>query len=808
MSRIVRDKKPSAPSSTQRPSGTIRASHPTENPASGEVAIANHFPPDDGQDTATRLRAVVANAPIILFATDRDGLLTVCDGHSLDAMGKKPGELLGQSAGALLSGLSFTGGGLSEGPPMTGEQMLRRALDGVHLRGQTVIGDRTFDTRLIPRIGGEGGGEIVGVIGVSTEVTERVQAERALADEQRRLVATLQSIGEGVVATDASGRVTQINPVAEDLCGVARRDALGKQLEDVVALVTEQGEPPVGLGARDGRADGAWRTPLTRNDLFLVGRDGRRRAVAATRTTIRDEAGHDGGTVVVLRDMREEAGFRAVIETSPELIIVRATDGRILYVNGAVVSRLGFDASRDVIGRPFAELLHEDDRAVAVEPLPSASAPPVGGPLRLMRKDGEIVHTEKVVMPLVFDGEPAVVVVARDVTERNDIEAQLLRADRMSALGTLAAGVAHEINNPLTYMLVNVELVQRRLRALAASDPAGNTSRIVAPLVEALSHAAEGATRVRAIVRSLATFSRGDLDQRGVIDVRSVVESSIQMAMHEIRHRARVVRVLKEVPPVEANEARLGQVFLNLLVNAAHAIPEGDSTDHEIRVQTDVDAEGRVTVEISDTGRGIAPDVLPRVFDPFFTTKPVGEGSGLGLSISLGTVKSLGGDLQVESRVGKGTLFRVLLPSARGWPKASNCPTTGSFVVRRRVLIVDDDEQVRGALARALEDEHDVETVAEGREALDRLTGGARFDLVICDLLMPGMTGMDFYGEVLRVAPELIGDIVFMTGGACTPRARAFVESIGNRCVEKPIDLVKLREILRTRGARDRSSFV
>src|SRR5258708_6272365 len=175
----------------------------------------------------------------------------------------------------------------------------------------------------------------------------------------------------------------------------------------------------------------------------------------------------------------------------------------------------------------------------------------------------------------------------------------------MAALGTLSAGVAHEINNPLTYLLVNLEHVLRRLRAASASDdPVGELAAGVnggglAGLARSLQQAVEGANRVRQIVRDLLTFAQGNVEQRGMVDVRGIVESATQMAWHEIRHRARLVRSLAEVPPIEANEARLGQVFLNLLVNAAQAIPEGQADVHEVRVSTRTDDHGKAVVEVS-----------------------------------------------------------------------------------------------------------------------------------------------------------------------------------------------------------------
>src|SRR5579884_608919 len=290
-----------------------------------------------------------------------------------------------------------------------------------------------------------------------------------------------------------------------------------------------------------------------------------------------------------------------------------------------------------------------------------------------------------------------------DAAERSARQHRLVQRDRMAALGTLAAGVAHEINNPLTYLLVNVEHVLRRVRAASASDdPIAELTQDgtggLSGLAQSLQHAVEGANRVRQIVRDLLTFAQGNVEQRGPVDVRGILESATQMAWHEIRHRARLVKSFAEVPPVDANEARLGQVFLNLLVNAAQAIPEGQANRHEIRVATRTNDDGYAVVEVSDTGTGIAPEHLPRIFDPFFTTKGEG-GTGLGLSISLGTIKALGGDIRVTSSPQQGTTFQVLLPPAKPW--RGTAPSSSHDVralPRRRLLVVDDERLVGEAI--------------------------------------------------------------------------------------------------------------
>jgi signal transduction histidine kinase len=379
---------------------------------------------------------------------------------------------------------------------------------------------------------------------------------------------------------------------------------------------------------------------------------------------------------------------------------------------------------------------------------------------------------------------------------RQKLQDQLVIADRMSAVGTLAAGVAHEINNPLAYVMSNLDLIAEEIQTLAG----GSSSSRIPELADMVNEARQGAERVRKIVRGMKTFARADEERRAPLDVKAVLELSINMAFHEIRHRARVVKDYGAVPLVEADEARLGQVFLNLLVNAAHAIPEGQVDKNEIRIVTRTHLSGRVVVEVRDTGRGIPPEVLRRVFDPFFTTKDIGQGTGLGLSICRNLVVAMGGEIVAESDPGKGTTFRVTLPPAgpeRPEEKKER-PTSRPPEGRRgHVLVVDDDPMIGATLRRALQKEHEVTLVTDGREALDLLLGGQSFDVILCDLMMPNMTGMELHAELSRRLPEVVVRMVFVTGGAFTPAGRGFLDSVPNQRLEKPFAPQNLRALVR-----------
>ncbi len=241
-------------------------------------------------------------------------------------------------------------------------------------------------------------------------------------------------------------------------------------------------------------------------------------------------------------------------------------------------------------------------------------------------------------------------------------QAQLLFADRLASVGQLAAGVGHEINNPLAYVISNLHFIHKEVARTKGTPAPGELEE----LLTAIADAREGAERVRLIVQDLKQLSRPDESGSGPVDMVAVLRRTMKLASHEIRRRARLVEDLGELPPVQGSGAGLGQVFLNLLLNAAHAIPEGKVESNEIRVKARWEAPERVVVEVSDTGRGIAPEHLERIFEPFFTTKPVGEGTGLGLSVCHGILQAHGGEIHVESEPGRGATFRVSLKAQVG----------------------------------------------------------------------------------------------------------------------------------------------
>jgi two-component system cell cycle sensor histidine kinase/response regulator CckA len=388
---------------------------------------------------------------------------------------------------------------------------------------------------------------------------------------------------------------------------------------------------------------------------------------------------------------------------------------------------------------------------------------------------------------------------AHEVTPESDPRSskRWSSAERMASLGRLAAGVAHEINNPLAYVLGSIELLERGLSEIGSLHPdAARTGEIIFDAQSALSNAKDGVERIRSIVKDLTTFSRAVPDSRRPVDVEAVLESTLKLAWNELRHRVRVVKNFGGVPELLGDESRLAQVFVNLILNASQAIPDGQQG--VLRISTSSEG-GRVSVCVEDDGIGIAPEDLPYVFEPFFTTHTGSGGAGLGLAICRNVVTALGGTITVTSEPDVGTRFTVTLQAsgaveasdegnrARSWDRVKS---------RARILIIDDEPLLGQTLRFAFQDKHDVEVASSGREALERLSSDCDYDLVLCDLMMPDVSGEHVYRAVTERAPGLLPRFVFMTGGAFTERAQDFLAHFAGRQLEKPFNIDEVELLL------------
>lgn len=516
---------------------------------------------------------------------------------------------------------------------------------------------------------------------------------------------------------------------------------------------------------------------------------------------------HDPDPVAAELDL-----LRFLVDRMPAMIAYWDADQRCRFANRAYEKWFAVNPS-DLVGTTLEELLgpiyrlnlpYIEGALRGEEQLFEREIPdPAGGPPR---------QSQAHYLPDVVDGVVrGFCVLVVDITRRKNAEdavstmtRRLQLAERLSSLGTLAAGVAHEINNPLAVVMTNLELA---LEGAAAEPNDSQDER------GALERAMLGARRVRDVVTKMKLLARGEGTSDVVADVVECLERSIVASAHALRYRGKLVCDFHPVDPVDADPAQLSQVFVHLLANAADALDETKASTNEVHISTRTD-EVDVVVEIRDTGHGVPESIVDRIFEPFFTTKDIGAGMGLGLSVAHGIVRSLGGSLSVESRVGVGSRFFVRLPK-RGpasspalFPSPPRSEPTEPVAApdapsrkRLAVLLVDDDEELGEVLQQVLATECDVTLLHDGREAIARLVSPrSHFDLVVCDLMMPEVSGMDVFEETCRARPDLANRFVFMTGGAFTSRSRAFVQSIRAPLLAKPFEMNVLRDLVATYG--------
>jgi signal transduction histidine kinase/CheY-like chemotaxis protein len=543
------------------------------------------------------------------------------------------------------------------------------------------------------------------------------------------------------------------------------------------------------------------------DDMVIERPDGAHVDVRAYGIPVRDKAERITHVIVAFLDISREARaeheretiearLRFAVDHAPIVIWAIDNDGVVTLSEGAGLSALGV-RSGELVGQSLFELYKDH--------------PAIPGYIRRGLAGEALVYTVSVgqaaydtwLTPL-RDSSGAmtgVLGLSNDVSEVRRLQAKVVQDDRVRAMGTLAASVAHEINNPLTYILGGLSGLERGLQRLRDLPGADDLVRAAAlGLVDELGPVRRGVERIATVTRDLKTFSRPDDTRLEPVDLRGVVEAALKLSRKEIEARARLRLSLDIVPPVRGNEARLVQVAMNLVMNAAQSLAEGDPARDEVTVATRGEGDS-VVLEVSDTGAGVAPADRDRIFEPFVTTKPIGEGTGLGLFVCRNVVRGLGGDVTVHDRPGGGALFRVTLPAATA-AAAEPASVSPAPATTGHVVVIDDDPLVCATLVGQLEHGgFHAKGITEPRTAVAALMAGEPFDLAYCDLMMDGTTGMDIAAEIEARDPERARRLVFMTGGAFLPRAADFMAAQPERCVEKPFDVVSetRRRLARTR---------
>ena len=764
--------------------------------------------PETEYDDITRLAAAIAGTPIALVSLVDAERQWFKSRHGLDARETARqvsfcGHAVAERAELVVRDAALDPR-FADNPLVLGDPKIRfyagipLTMDSGHVLGTVCVIDR------MPRELSAHQLEILRTLGRHVvTLLELRRRTKALEAASRQVASYRQFFGTSldlmlIEDTLAGGRV--YNPAWERLMGWTSAELSTLPLAalvhpDEVQRFHELPQRASTLECRVRHKDGAWiwigwSTTTVSGINYWTGRDIRDAQQRLAELTARD-----------VRLEASEIQLRAIVEALREGVVMQDATGAIVEHNSAAEHLLGLsgDALR---GRTSVDTrwhsLREDGTPFPGDEHPAMVSLRTGLPLSdiVMGLRGTGPGTTWLSInsqPLHRSSETkpyAVITTFRDITGQRlaaERERVLARHERLLTTGTLAAGVGHEINNPLSYLTMNIDHARDEVLALGGGSPSGRLRDIT----EILGEAREGADRIRTIVRGLRSLVRED-GPVASMELAPVVEMALNIAMHELRGRASVLVELDGAPAVLADEPRLTQVLVNLLVNAGQAFTAPNPMVNHVHVRW-CSRGDQVGILVEDNGPGIDDATQARIFDPFFTTKPPGVGTGLGLAISHSIVTALGGTLSCTSQPGRGASFCVLLAQPpRSGPSEQPAAAPGS---RPSVLVIDDEASVVRGLVRLLRTDFEVTGESDPVQAWGRFVSGERFDVVFCDVMMPMLSGLELVERVRGLAPAQADRFVFVTGGMTNTHVREGLDRVGNERIEKPFSPQHIRGV-------------
>ncbi|HET9384301.1 MAG TPA: PAS domain S-box protein [Gemmatimonadales bacterium] len=613
-------------------------------------------------------------------------------------------------------------------------------------------------------------------------------AKRPRLDLLQAAADIVAALPDAVVVTGTDRRVLAANDMGAALLGWAPGDVVGQLIADALHPAER-----AHVAAREDKVLAGesqhYETKIIKH------RTGEERDVAVSSGPFRVN-GNLIGTVATLRDItdpkraadtlaRSEARYRHLVESASDAIVTLDANGRFTTVNHAAENISGYKRD-ELVGQWFAPMLPDDDLPKALAHFQQALAGETGlFESQFYRKDGETRIIAITYSTPQKDEE--VLCLIRDVTDQKMLQEQLIQSEKMSAIGQLVSGVAHELNNPLAGISAFAQLLLAEKRFPPDQRTAAETIY-------------SEARRASRIVQNLLTFARQHKAEKVQSSINQVLDDTLELRGYELRVRGIDVRreYDESLPDTMADAHQLQQVFLNLITNAEQAMEQRDGHHHRLTVRTRRTGE-TIRIEVEDTGAGIPANLIERIFNPFFTTKPTGSGTGLGLSISLGIVREHEGRIWAENQPQGGARFIVELPVTMPRPSgehAATAPVTTKGSDSLRVLVVDDEASVRVSLQRYLAGKgHEVETTASGEDALTRLKA-SKYDAVIVDMRMPDLSGEQLFERLRSNDPSHAERVIFTTGDLVNEQMRRFLDGTGRPCVPKPFEFASFDQAL------------
>jgi len=597
------------------------------------------------------------------------------------------------------------------------------------------------------------------------------------------------ALPDAVVVTGLDRRVLAANEAGAHMLGWQANDVVGQAIAEHVSP-SERAH----VASREDRVLAG--EPQRYETRIVNHRTGEERDVAVSSGPFRVN-GELIGTVATLRDItepkraadtlaRSEARYRHLVESASDAIVTLDANGRFTTVNHAAENISGYKRE-ELVGQWFAPMLPDDDLPKALGHFQHALSGETGlFETQFHRKDGE-VRTISVTYSTPQKDEEVLCLI-RDVTDQKMLQEQLIQSEKMSAIGQLVSGVAHELNNPLAGISAFAQLLLAEKRFPPDQRTAAETIY-------------SEARRASRIVQNLLTFARQHKAEKVPTQLNQVLDDTLELRGYELRVRGIDVRreYDESIPETMADAHQLQQVFLNLITNAEQAMEQREGQHHHrLTVRTRLSTEA-IRIEVEDTGPGIPPNLIERIFNPFFTTKPTGSGTGLGLSISLGIVREHEGRIWAENAPQQGARFVVELPITTPRTSGEHAAVAPMHAVGSdtlRVLVVDDEASVRVSLQRYLAGRgHQVETTASGEDALTRLKA-SKYDAVIVDMRMPDLSGEQLYERLRSNDPTHAERVIFTTGDLVNEQMRRFLDGTGRPCVPKPFEFSSFDQAL------------
>jgi PAS domain S-box-containing protein len=741
----------------------------------------------------------MASAPIVLFALDRDGVFTVSEGKGLGALGLRPGQVVGRSVFEVYKGV-----------PQIAE-MVHRAMRGEDVTDTVDVDGLTWDTRYTPVWDDKGA--VTGVTGVATDVTVHRRMEEALSVERAYLDELFESSPEAIVLVDNENRILRANREFTELFGYTADEALGRLLDDLLA--------PGSLNAEA--------VEITR------------RAAAGTRVSVETVRRTKGGKLVnvsilgapiatadaqvavygIYRDISErkqaeealresEANYRGLVEKATHGIYRSSWDGKFLMVNPALVRMLGYESEAELMKLDLGRDLYMDprEREHTIEKYRQVGRID-GVEVDWKKRDGSSISVSLSGRPVNDDtgNLKYFEMIAEDVTERRNLEAQLRQVQKMEAIGRLTGGIAHDFNNLLTVISANAEIV-------ASSLP-----EELADLRSDVGDLQTAAQRGSALIKKLLGFGRRAMLDLHVVDLSKLVADTATMVRRIVPEDIEIDMVVGgPVSSIKGDPVALEQILLNLVTNARDAMPDGGTlrlavedgwvSESYSSTHPGLKPGDYTVVTVADTGIGMSPDTKEHIFEPFYTSKPHGVGTGLGMAMVYGLVKQLSGYVDVSSEPAAGTVVKLYFPRHEVRAPVEDVASAHAPTPRgnETILVAEDEDAIRRTIKRALEGQgYRVLLAADGEEALSLfLESEHEIDMIISDVIMPKMGGLQLY-DVLQSQGKQV-PFLFTSGYATTDASDEGIPNLSVPVLHKPWTLADL--FARVRDVLDQDSTV